>query len=80
MDITTLTAFFMWCSVINGTLLIVWTLALMLVPDLVYRIQSRWFPISRDSFDLVIYGFIGLFKIFFLMFNLVPYIVLLLIG
>jgi hypothetical protein len=52
----------------------------MLVPDLVYRIQSRWFPISRDSFDLVIYGFIGLFKIFFLMFNLVPYIVLLLIG
>ena len=53
---------------------------LMLAPDLVYRIQSRWFPISRESFNLVIYSFIGLFKIFFLMFNLVPYIALVLIG
>lgn len=80
MDIPTLTSFFMWCSLINGALLIIWTLALMLAPDLVYRTQSRWFPISRESFNLVIYSFIGLFKIFFLMFNLVPYIALLLMG
>ncbi len=80
MNTATLTAFFMWCTLINGALLIIWTLALMLAPDLVYRTQSRWFPISRESFDLVIYGFIGLFKIFFLMFNLAPYIALLLVG
>jgi len=31
-------------------------------------------------FTVVIYSFLGLFKVFFLMFNLVPYLALLLIG
>jgi hypothetical protein len=52
----------------------------MFAPDLVYRLQSIWFPLPRATFDLAIYAFIGLFKIFFLVFNLVPYLALLLIG
>ena len=80
MDIQTLTSFFMWCTVLNGALLIIWTTTLVLAPDLVYRTQSRWFPIPRETFDLVIYSFLGLFKIVFLVFNLVPYIALLIVG
>jgi hypothetical protein len=80
MDIYTLTAFFMWCTIINGILLIFWTIMCMLVPDFVYQVQSRWFTISRGTFDVVIYSFLGLFKIFFLFLNVVPYIVLLIIG
>lgn len=80
MDIQTLTAFFMWCAIINGGLLIFWTLMLMMAPSLVYRTQSRWFAISRETFDVVIYAFLGLFKIFFLVFNMVPYLALLIIG
>lgn len=80
MDISTLTTFFMWCTIMNGALLVLWTFMLLFAPNLVYRTQHRWFPISRETFDVVIYCFIGAFKIFFLMFNLVPYIALLIVG
>ena len=46
MGIQTLTTFFMWCTIINGALLILWTVMLILAPDLVYRTQSKWFPIG----------------------------------
>jgi len=69
MDIQTMTGFFMWCSIINGSILLFWTMMCMLFPDLVYRTQSRWFPIPRETFDVVIYSFLGLFKIFFLVDN-----------
>ncbi len=80
MDIQTLTTFFMWCTIINGALLVLWTTMCMVVPDLVCRAQSKWFPIPRETFDVVIYAFLGLFKILFLVFNLVPYLALLIVG
>ena len=43
-------------------------------------VQSVFFPIPRDRFDLMIYGFVGLFKLFFIVFSLVPYLALLIIG
>jgi uncharacterized protein DUF6868 len=64
----------------NGALLVLWTVMCLFAPDLVYRTQSRWFPISRETFDVVIYCFLGAFKIVFLAFNLVPYLALLMIG
>jgi hypothetical protein len=75
-----LSDFFFWCSVINGGLFIFWILIIRLMPDLVYRTQSFWFPLSRDEFDRIIYAFLGLFKIFLLFFNLVPYIALRIIA
>ena len=80
MDIQTLTSFFMWCTIMNGALLVLWTTMLVLAPDLVYRMQSKWFPITRETFDVVIYSFLGLFKIVFLVFNVVPYVALLIVG
>ncbi len=80
MDIQTITTFFMWCTAINGGILILWAIFSMLAPDLVYRTQSKWFPIPRETFDVVIYSFLGIFKIFFLMFNAVPYAALLIMG
>ena len=80
MDIQTLTAFFMWCTIINGGLLALWTAMCILAPELVYRTQSKWFPIPRETFSVVIYSFLGLFKILFLVFNVVPYVALLIIG
>ena len=80
MDIQTLTAFFMWCTIMNGALLVLWTTMCVFAPDLVYHTQSKWFPIPRDTFNVVIYSFLGLFKIVFLVFNLVPYVALLIVG
>lgn len=80
MDIQTLTTFFMWCTIINGALLSLWITMFMFAPDLVYRTQSKWFPIPRETYNLVMYSFLGLFKIFFLVFNVVPYVALRIIG
>ena len=80
MDIQTLIRFFMWCIIINGALLVFWTTMCILTPDLVYRTQSKWFPIPRETFNVVIYSFLGLFKIVFLVFNVVPYVALLIVG
>ncbi|OUR74610.1 hypothetical protein A9Q78_00295 [Methylophaga sp. 41_12_T18] len=76
MDMQILTTFFMWCTIINGSLFIVWASFIFAKPDWVYASQTRWVTISRESFNVVMYSFLGLFKVLFLMLNLVPYLVL----
>ncbi|MES9922122.1 MAG: DUF6868 family protein [Candidatus Thiodiazotropha sp.] len=36
--------------------------------------------ISRANFDLLAYFFLGIFKLFFIFFNLIPFLALLIIG
>ncbi|WP_028469386.1 DUF6868 family protein [Neptunomonas japonica] len=79
MEIETLKDFFMWCSVINGALLVLWTSIFMLAPDLAYRTQRHFFALSRQQFDIVFYAFLGLFKLLFIIFSLVPYLALLIL-
>ena len=69
----------MWCTIINGALLVFWATMCILVPDIVYRTQTRWFPIPREAFNVAIYSFLGLFKLIFLVFNLIPYVALLIV-
>jgi len=38
MDIQTLKPFFMWCTIINGGLLVLWTTMGISAPDLVNRL------------------------------------------
>ncbi len=77
---TALSDFFMYASLINGSLLLFWTGLLLLMPDFIYRLHSRWFQITRPQFDLLMYGFLGLFKIFFIIFNLTPYLTFMLLN
>ncbi len=77
MDIQTLTTFFMWCTILNAGLLIFSFLICAFAGDWVYRMHNKWFSIPRETFNVVIYSFLGLFKIFILIFNLVPYVALL---
>lgn len=77
MDIRTLTTFLMWCTIIDGSILILWAAFLTFAPDLLYRTQRPWCPVPRETFDVLIYSFLGLFKIFVLVFNVVPLVALL---
>jgi hypothetical protein len=80
MDLETLRAFFGWCTVLNGSFLILSFLICALAGDWVYRMQSRWFPISREAFTLATYCFLGAMKILVLLFNLTPYLALTIVG
>ncbi len=76
MNIRKLTLFFMWCSIMNAALLLLTIALCLLMPDLVYTTQSALFSIPRESIELVIYSFLAMYKVLFLVFNLVPYLAL----
>ena len=80
MDIITVRAFFMWCTIINVSLLILSFMVCALAGDWVYQMHSKLFSISREAFNVAIYSFLGLLKIFVLVFNLVPYIALTIVA
>ncbi|HOJ38958.1 MAG TPA: hypothetical protein PKX93_02835 [bacterium] len=67
---------FLWCTVLNGSLLLVSFLFCVLARESIYRLHSRWFPMPRESFSVLLYSFLGFFKILVIAFNLVPWIVL----
>jgi hypothetical protein len=80
MDIQSLTAFFMWCTIIHAGLLLVAFVISVLARDLVFRIHSRWFPMSRETFGIIFYAFLGVYKTLFFVFGVIPYVALLIIG
>ena len=80
MDIPTLTAFFMWCTIINVVILIVWTIVFGIAPDFMYRVLTKWFSMPRETFNIVVYSGLAMFRILFVVFILVPYVALLIVG
>ena len=80
MDIQILISFFMWCTILNIGLLMFSFLMLAVAGDFVYRMHGKWFPMSRERFNAVIYSFIGFYKIIVIVFNVVPWIALAIIG
>lgn len=76
LDHALLTEFFRWCTVINLGILILWSVIWLFMPKLIYSTHQKWFPLSKEAIGSALYYFFGAFKIFFIVFNLVPYVVL----
>ncbi len=70
----------LWCIVFNMGLLLVWFAFLALAHDWVYRVHSKWFKLSVERFDAIHYAGIALFKTFIFVFNVVPYLALLIVA
>jgi hypothetical protein len=81
MTIEIIRAVVAWCSVINIGLLILWYLFFTLAHDWTYRCHTKWFKnLSVERFDAIHYAGMALFKIGILLFNLVPYFALRIVG
>ena len=80
MELEAIRAFFAWCSVINIALLLWWAIFLLFAHDWTYRMHSKWFKISAEKFDAIHYAAMAAFKLGVLIFNLVPYFALRIIG
>ncbi|MGH1468786.1 MAG: DUF6868 family protein [Bdellovibrionales bacterium] len=76
MDLTTLTDFFMWCLIINSSIMLISVFLVVPLADLVFKVHSSMFNITRESYNNMIYGYLALFKIFIIVFNLTPYLAL----
>lgn len=80
MNIETARSFFLWCTVINYGVLLLWTLILVFARDWHYRYTNRFFKVSAEAYDLVNLGGIAIFKIAVILLNLVPYLALRIIA
>lgn len=81
MDRNSLIDFFMWGTVIGFGLMVFITLVWRAFPELVIKSQKIFFPeLNRDQINLVMYGFLGIFKIMVIVFFAIPYLILLIIS
>lgn len=79
MDLPQFTRFLMWCMILNTGFLLLWTVAFRSMPDFIYRQQRKWFGIAREAFDATNYQLLGIFKMLVIVFNVVPYLALLIV-
>ncbi|QPK61815.1 hypothetical protein IVG45_13170 [Methylomonas sp. LL1] len=70
----------LWCTVINYGLLLFWALLFITAHDWLLRLHGRWFHLSIEKFDAIHYSGMAIYKIGIFLFNLVPYIALLIVG
>lgn len=66
-----------WSLVFNYVILLVWFGALVFAHDWVYRLHTRWFRLSRETFDALHYGGMAVYKIGILLLNLAPLVAVL---
>jgi hypothetical protein len=78
MSTTQLLAFLLWGAAINYAVLLLWVGVFLFAHESMYRLHTRWFSISREAFDMLNYGGIGLYKLGNILFFLVPALALLL--
>lgn len=80
MNVLMLKEFFMWMTVINVIIFIISALFCMLLKDFIGRMHGKMFGISPEAVQTALYGYLGVYKIVFIVFVLVPWLALLIIG
>jgi hypothetical protein len=76
MNVELARSFFMWCSIINYGLLIMWCALFVFAHDSYKNFNEIMLRRKIEHFDTLHYAGIGLFKLGIILFNLVPWIVL----
>jgi Family of unknown function (DUF6868) len=76
---TTLREILIWSLVINYGILLVWFAVFWQAHDWLYRLHTRWFRLSRETFDAIHYGGMAAHKIGILLLNLAPLVGLFLV-
>ncbi len=70
----------MWSTALNFGVILLWVGLFIFAHDFIYRIHSRWFRLSVETFDALHYLGISIYKIGVLILNLVPLFVILILS
>jgi hypothetical protein len=62
----------LWCVGINYAVLLVWFGVFVYTHDWMYRLHTRWFKLSVETFDALHYAGLSIYKIGVILLNLVP--------
>ncbi len=80
MNLDIMIDFFKWCSIFNGSIIIISLIIFMFSSDFSYKNNKRLFGGSKEDFQKTIYTVLLCYKMLVIVFNIVPYFVLLLIS
>ncbi len=75
-----LTEFFGWCFIINSVILTVTTVSLYLGREWIPRLHAGLFLLPEETVRAKHFNFLANYKLMTLVFSLVPYVALKLIG
>jgi hypothetical protein len=76
MHVSELKEFFFWSVAINYGVLLVWFAVFVFAHERVYRMHTRWFRLSVETFDALNYLGVAVYKIGIMLLNLTPLIAL----
>ena len=62
----------LWSLVINYGILCIWFAAFCVAHDGLYRLHTRWFNLSVETFDAIHYAGMAAYKVGVLLLNLAP--------
>ena len=80
MNIEQLIEFFKWMSIVNIGLLLFSTFAVLTMKSLMVKMHSKLFGVTETQISQVVYAYLGIFKVLIIVFNIVPYIALMIIN
>lgn len=75
-DLSVVTAFLGWCSVINIAILFYATIVIAFWRDFAKQLHAKIFNVPEESLDVIYFKYLAYYKLLILVFNLVPYLVL----
>lgn len=76
MNITELKDLLLYTLAINYAVLLIWFGAFAFAHDTIYRLHSRWFKLSIETFDAIHYAAMATYKLAIFMLNLAPLLAL----
>ena len=80
MDLIALKVFFGWMTVVN-LVLYTWTAIMcMCCKGTLVRISLKMFGVGEETGKAIIYGYVGCYKLLFIVFNLVPWLALVIMA
>lgn len=74
--IETIECALLWSAIINMGVLLWWFLFFCFAHDWMYRLHTRWFRLSVETFDAVHYGGMAAYKLGIFLLNIMPYVAL----
>ena len=79
MNIETLQEFFFWCTVVNTGIYVLTAVTVLLLRDVVCRLNSKMFGLDEETVRKSIQSYLANYKLFITVFNFTPWIALLII-
>lgn len=79
MTLDQLTELFKWMTIINIGIFISSSLLSIVLRKITCKMHGKLFGIDEGKVSIVLYGYLGVYRIFIIVFNIVPYLSLLIL-